>query len=239
MGGEKSIHHGHRKRMKDAMLKNGIDGLNNHQVMEMLLFYAIPNGDTNPTAHELINCFGSLRGVLEADYDELLEVKGIGENAASLIKFAQMLSRRYLCDSSLEGNTMCFADTDALRRYYEGAFLGVRNEQVRAMLIDDKLFMVKERALLDGSATKVEYNSRKIIDFVVKNDCNRVVIAHNHPNGSPLPSLSDVAVTKMLYETLKVCDISLVDHIIVGKTGSTSLRSYKHGFDIWPINKKK
>lgn len=239
MSDEKSIHHGHRKRMKSAMLKNGIDGLNNHQVMEMLLFYAIPKGDTNPTAHELINRFGSLRGVLEADYEELLDVKGIGENAASLIKFAQLLSRRYLCDSSFEEGAPRFTDTDALRRYYEGAFLGVRNEQVRAMLVDDKLFMIKEKTLLEGSATKVEYNSRKFIDFVVKNDCSRIVIAHNHPNGSPLPSLSDVAVTKMLYETLKVCDISLIDHIIVGRTGSTSLRSYKHGFGIWPTHNKK
>lgn len=239
MSDEKSIHAGHRKRMKDAMLSNGLDGFNNHQLIELLLFYVIPKRDTNPTAHELINRFGSLRGVLEADYDELVSVNGIGENAASLIKFAQMLSGRYLCDSSFEGDTQRFTDTDALRRYFEGAFLGIRNEQVRAMLVDDKLFMIKEKALLDGSTTKVELNFRKIMDFVIKNDCDRVVIAHNHPNGSALPSKADIAVTQSLYQKLKLCDIHLIDHVIVGKTGSISLRSYEHGFGIWPTDNKK
>jgi len=234
MSDENSIHHGHRKRTKSAMLENGIDGLNNHQILEILLFYVIPKRDTNPIAHELVNRFGSLRGVLEADYNELVEVNGIGENAASLIKFAQMLSRRYLCDSSFDNDSQCFDDTDILRRYYEAAFLGVKNEQIRAMLLDDKLFMVKEKVILDGSISKVECDTRKIIDFVIKNDCDKVVIAHNHPNGSPLPSLGDVASTKILYKKLKVCDISLVDHVIVGKTGSTSLRSYHHGFGVWP-----
>ena len=236
MGDEKSIHAGHRKRMKSAMLEAGLDGLNSHQIIEMLLFYAIPKVDTNPIAHELVNRFGNLRGVLEADYNELVQVKGIGENAASLIKFAQLLSGRYLRDSCFDDGVMCVSDTEALKRYFEGAFLGVKNEQIRAMVIDDNLCMLKESIIVEGTIDKVEFNSRKFIDFVVKNDCNRVVIAHNHPMGNAVPSKADVDATISLLKTLKVCDIELMDHIIVAKTGSLSMHSFKHGFGIWIEN---
>lgn len=239
MKSEKNIHLGHRKRMKTAMLEHGLDGLNDHQVLEMLLFYAIPNGDTNPVAHNLVLRFGSLRGVLEADYEELKTVKGIGENAASLLKFVQQLSGRYLRASSFEGDTQQFTDTDSLRRYYEGVFLGVKDEQIRAMLIDDELFMIKEQLIIEGTVGKAEFIARKFADFVIKNNCNRVVIAHNHPNGASLPSKEDLIVTKELYNLLEMLEISLVDHIIVGRTGSFSIRSKNHGYGIWPDNRRR
>ncbi len=233
MADEKNIHHGHRKRMKEAMLSHGIEGLNDHQVMELLLFYGISNGDTNPIAHRLVERFGSLKGALEADYKELLQVKGVGENSASLIKFVQQLSRRYLQDAYSGENEVCFPDTDSLRRYYEAVFLGVRAEQVRAMLVDDELYMIKEQIILEGTVSKVELSTRKIADFVVKNNCNRLILAHNHPNGVALPSKEDILVTKELNNVLNMLDISLLDHIIVGRTGSLSMRSVNMGYGIW------
>ncbi len=238
MADEKNVHAGHRKRMKSAMLEHGIDGLNDHQVLEMLLFYAVPKIDTNPIAHRLIEEFGSLRNVLEADYEELVEIKGIGENAASLIKFSQQFSGRYLRASSFEEDSQRFTDTDALRRYYEGVFLGVKNEQIRAMLVDDNLFMIKEQMIMEGTVGKAEFSIRKFADFVIKNSSNRVVIAHNHPNGSPMPSKEDIIVTKELYTLLEKLEISLVDHIIVGRAGSFSLRSKNYGYSIWPVNRR-
>lgn len=228
MSDKTNIHLGHRKRMKSAMLEHGLDGLNDHQVLEILLFYAKPQGDTNPIAHRLIQHFGTLKGVLEADYEDLLRVDGIGENAASLIKFSQMFSGRYLCASCFDGEVLHFGDTVALRRYYEGVFLGVKDEQIRAMLFDDELNMIKEQMLMEGTINKVELSTRKFADFVIKNNCSRVVIAHNHPNGSCLPSSEDVEVTKYLADFLKVLDIELLDHIVVGRTGSFSMFSSKH-----------
>ncbi|MBO5376774.1 MAG: RadC family protein [Ruminiclostridium sp.] len=214
--------------MKSAMLEHGLDGLNDHQVLEILLFYAKPQGDTNPIAHRLIQHFGTLKGVLEADYEDLLRVDGIGENAASLIKFSQMFSGRYLCASCFDGEVLHFGDTVALRRYYEGVFLGVKDEQIRAMLFDDELNMIKEQMLMEGTINKVELSTRKFADFVIKNNCSRVVIAHNHPNGSCLPSSEDVEVTKYLADFLKVLEIELLDHIVVGRTGSFSMFTSKH-----------
>lgn len=228
MSDKANIHQGHRKRMKAAMLEHGLDGLNEHQVLEILLFYAKPQVDTNPIAHDLIQHFGTLKGVLEADYEDLLKVNGIGENAASLIKFAQMFSGRYLCASCFDGDVLHFGDTVALRRYYEGAFLGVKVEQIRAMLFDDELNMIKEQVIMDGTIGRVELSTRKFADFVIKNNCSRIVIAHNHPNGPCLPSTEDVESTKYLLDFLKVLEIELLDHIIVGRTGSFSMFSSKH-----------
>lgn len=236
MADDKNIHKGHRERTKKAMLEYGIDSLNDHQVLEILLFYGISNGDTNPIAHRLVEHFGSLRGALEADYDELRTVKGIGDNAASLIKFAQLISSRYLRAASFEGESQKFPNTDALRRYYEAVFLGVRSEQVRAMLVDDDLCMIKEQMILEGTISKVEFSTRKFTDFVIKNNCDRVVIAHNHPNGLALPSKEDIVATKELSEILSKLEISLVDHVIVGRAGSLSLRSTNHGYSIWQDN---
>ncbi len=220
-----NIHQGHRKRMKSAMLEHGLDGLNEHQILELLLFYGVPNGDTNPTAHRLIQHFGTLKGVLEADYDDLLKVNGIGENAASLIKFAQMFSGVYLRASSFTDGILNINNTSDLRKYYEGVFLGAKDEQIRAMLVDDELNMVKEQLIIEGTIGKVELSTRRFTDFVIRNNCSRVVIAHNHPNGSALPSGADIAATTELEEIMNRIDITLLDHIIVGRTGSISMRA--------------
>lgn len=236
MADDNKLHHGHRKRMKTAMLEHGIEGLNEHQVLEMLLFFGVPKGDTNPTAHRLIDRFGSLRGVLEADYDELLQVTGIGENVGSLIKFVQLLSGRYLRSASFEENSRRFGSIEALQRYYEGVYLGSHNEQLRAMLLDDNLYMIKEQLIAEGTIGKSEFSIRKIADFVIKNSGNRVVIAHNHPNGLAVPSKQDIVSTVSLLDFLKSIDVELVDHIIVGRTGSMSMRKNQSEFIIWDDN---
>jgi len=203
-------------------------------VLEALLFYAVPKADTNPIAHRLIDRFGSLRGVLEADFSELKEVKGIGDNAASLICFSKLLSGRYLRSSCFDDkNAMRIKDTDSLRRYYEGVFLGMSEEQIRAMVVDDKICMVRERVILEGTIGKVELSARRVADFVIKNGCNRVILAHNHPKGMAIPSKADIIATKQLVTLLKSFEISLVDHIIVGRTGSVSLRASMHAPGIW------
>ena len=92
----KNLHEGHRQRVKERFLKHGIDSFSDIQFLETLLFYAVPKKDTNDTAHLLLNTFGSLKKVFEASYEDLTKVKGIGENAASLIKFFQKKKKRYL-----------------------------------------------------------------------------------------------------------------------------------------------
>lgn len=221
--------------MKETVLEHGLDGLNDHQVLEVLLFYGVPNGDTNPTAHRLIERFGSLRGVLEADYSELVRITGIGENSASLIKFSQLLARRYLRAACFkDSETLRFTDTDNLCRYYEGVFLGVPDEQIWAMALDCELGLIKEELIMKGTIGKVEFSPRLIADFAVRNRCSRVVLAHNHPNGASMPSNADVSVTALLVRVLSGLDIELADHIIVGMHGGISMRNSERAKIIWP-----
>lgn len=233
---ERNVHKGHRKRTKESMLEHGIDSLNDHQVLEILLFYGIPNGDTNPIAHRLVEEFGSLRGVLEADYDKLCRIKGISDNSAGLIKFVQQLSRRYL-------KSACFSDekshkfdsTESLREYFESVFLGVETEEVHALVVDDELKLVAEAKISEGTIGKVQISARKIADFVIMNRCDRVVLAHNHPKGVCMPSKADIIKTKELTKLLSELEISVIDHIIVGRNGSFSLRASNHAQGIWTV----
>ncbi|MCM1335792.1 MAG: hypothetical protein NC084_04700 [Bacteroides sp.] len=232
---EEKLHLGHRERMRRIALTEGLEGFNEHQVLEVLLFFAIPSGDTNPAAHRLIERFGSLRGVLSAGRDELVEVKGIGENAANLIAFSRLFAGRYLRAASFEDErSRRFAHTNASRQYYEGVFLGEEEEQIRAMAVTEDLRLVKEAKVLAGTFGKVELSARKLADFAIRNGCDRVILAHNHPRGAGMPSQADISATTDLARLLFELDILLLDHIIVGRTGSYSLRASPNAKVVWP-----
>ena len=210
--------------MKKAFLENGIDIFNEHQILEMLLFFSKPQGDTNPAAHRLIDTFGSLKNVLEADHGELCKVDGVGEHTAVLIGFVRELAKKYAVITSLAPDVP-IVDTEVLRGYFESLFLGMKNEEIHALLLDNDLHIVKSRRIIDGSPERVQISARSVADFVIKNDCSRVVLAHNHPNGIGMPSRTDVEVTAALVYLLSELDIILCDHIIVGKDGSCSMRT--------------
>lgn len=231
---EKNIHAGHRQRMKKAMREHGLEPFNDIQVLEALLFYAIPNGDTNPTAHRLLDRFGSFRAVLEADFIELQKVKGIGENAANLICFSKHLCGYYTRSLAGEnGQLVQMKSCQDLCDYYEKQFLNVAFEQVWVMGLDDSLFVVREEIIAKGDFVKVNLSARQLADFCNRTCCSRIVLAHNHPNGAALPSAADTSLTRELAAVLKVLEIELVDHIIIGKSGSFSFKNSPHASVIW------
>ena len=232
-----NIHEGHRKRVKERFLKFGVDSFTDVQLLEALLFYAVPKKDTNDTAHLLLNTFGgTFAKVLNADYKELLKVNGIGENTASLIKFVQMASKKYLISSFAE-------DDDALKRtvsgrsllcdYCANLFLGCKNEVLYAIALDDELMVISYEIIAQGDPGRVEISERKIAEFVLKNNCERIAMAHNHSNGSSQPSREDIFATNETAELLEKLGVELVDHIIVGKYGPTSMRDSVMSDKIW------
>lgn len=229
-------HEGHRQRMKNRFLKHGLESFDDHQVLEVLLFYAVPKKDTNELAHTLLNRFGSLDKVFEAEYDELIKINGVGENIASLIKFFQMLSRRYMHSTFAYEGAIRLNDTKKLSNYCENLFKGEKNEVVYALALDDELYLIDKVKISEGIANKVALPFRKLMEFAFKCNCTRMVLTHNHPNGSMLASRVDIEATENIADMLSSVDVDILDHIVVGRDGATSMRECNLDCDAWEHN---
>ncbi len=215
-------HSGHRKRMKERFNNHGIDNFNDINLLELLLFYAIPRGDTNPLAHDLLDTFGSLSAVMEAPMEELMKVKGVGENTATLIKLIPAVCRKHMISCAEPVTT--FNSTRELGKYFVPRFMFMRDEELHIMCLDDMNRMINCRKLFNGVPNATEINIRKIVEVALNFNATKIVLAHNHPDGVALPSQSDRTITKKIESALMPMGIQLLDHIIVGGYDYVSLR---------------
>ena len=226
-------HEGHRQRVKNRFLQHGLDSFEDHQVLETLLFYAVPKKDTNELAHLLLKTFGSLDKVFEADYDDLIKVKGIGENTASLIKFSQMLSKRYINSTFVQDGGIRLNEAEKMKDYCRNLFKGEKKETVYAIALDSDLYLIGNMKINTGEPDKVEISFRTLTEFAIKCNCTRMVLTHNHPNGSMNASRNDIYATDDIAEQLASVDVELVDHIVVGKNGASSIRECNPTISAW------
>lgn len=210
---ESSLHAGHRERMKAQFLKSGFDGLEDHQVLEQILFFSIPQKDTNPLAHQLLNKFGSFSGVLDAPYSELLTVKGVGPHTAYMLKTLSQVARRYF--ESLDLNKVTIYSSDAAADYLISKFIGRSNEVIILMLLDSKSRIIFCDVVSEGTATTANIYIKKIVKLAVEYNAVYAMLAHNHPSGSCLPSQQDLDSTLWVHDALDAVDVRLLDHIII------------------------
>lgn len=229
----KNLHEGHRQRVKKRFLKHGLDSFTDVQFLETLLFYAVPKKDTNETAHLLLNKFGSVRKVFAASYEDLIKINGVGDNAASLIKFFQMGSKKYMELSFEDEDEVLVNNPEKLMDYCQGLFLGMKKEAVYVIALDADLAIINAEQLCNGETDKVWISFRKLADFVYRNSCTRIAIAHNHPGGIEMPSRHDMSATEEIAEFLDQIEVELVDHVIVGKGGALSLRKEHSELPFW------
>ena len=214
-------HDGHRQRMKTEFLARP-DSFPDHKLLELLLFYVNPRSDTNPLAHELLDRFGSLAGVLDAAPEELQKVKGVGEHAAVLFKAAKELSGRYLtARTQVDDIARSARDYYALLRPY---FFGARNEQLCLLCLDGKGKVLGIRKLGEGSVNAVSVTTRLIAEAALSLNASGVVLAHNHVSGIAFPSADDIATTESLASILSRLGIELADHVIFVDDDMVSLR---------------
>ena len=207
-------HDGHRERMKSRFVEAGLDGFNDHNALEMLLFYALPRRDTNILAHRLLKQFGSLDGVLEANYEELRAVDGIGDNAAVLLKLIPEVSRRYMMRKSLPIKRItCVADAG---NFFVARFAYEVNEMAYAMLLNASNGIIACKKMGGGVVNATEVGVRMLVEAAIKSNAVAVIIAHNHPGALPVPSKEDEYSTTVISNALGLVDIKLLDHIIVG-----------------------
>lgn len=217
-----SVHTGHRKRAKEEFLARGLSGMADHKVLELLLFYAIPQGDVNPLAHRLVEHFGSLSGVLNAPHEELVKVKGVGENTATLIRLLPAISARYLEQCGQLGGELI--GSWQFQELLMPLFLGARNEMVYLVCMDGKNKLLACRKLGEGIADSVTITARKVMEAALSCNAAKVALAHNHVSGIAMYSPADVATTGEVYRLLAQVGIELTDHFVVANDDMVSMR---------------
>ena len=215
------IHAGHRRRLKERFLRDGLASLTERETLELLLMYAIPQKDVSPLAGALLSRFGSLAGVLEADRTALLEADGIGENAATLLSLIPQLAGRY--EQSRLGERPVISDAAGAARYASSLFAGAQEERVYLICLDLS-GRVRESALLNrGTLDEVALHPRTVVEQALRAHAHAVVLTHNHPGGTPYPSQADVDMTRRVIEALAVVGIRVLDHVICSGRSSYSM----------------
>ncbi len=217
------IHEGHRSRLRKRFIEEGLDNFQDHEIIEMLLSYAIPRKDTNPIAHELIKKYGSLSGLLEADQKELAKNKGVGEYSATLLTLIPSLARRYLNDKW--GEKPVLKSTELAGEYLKNLFAGRTYEVFYVICLDAQNRVIYPALVHEGTINKAPVYSRIVVETAIRHKAHSIILSHNHPGGSLHPSKADVEVTKKISLALNAIDIPVLDHLIIASDQYISLSS--------------
>ena len=224
-----SVHKGHRERLKARFLETGLDSFTDVQALELLLFYAIPQKDTNPIAHALLDRFGSLSQVLDAPLEALKKVPGISDHSASLLRLVTELARFYQVDSAQR--TEVLTSLDACGRYLVPRFFGRKVETVFLLCLDAKCKVLCCREIGEGSVNAASISVRKVVEAALSANATTVVLAHNHPSGVALPSADDAQTTRRIAAALSAVEVKLIDHIVVAEGDFISMAQSGYRFD--------
>lgn len=216
-----SIHAGHRERIRERLRTAGLGAFSDHEVLELLLTYAIPRQDVNPLAHELLGTFGSLSAVLDADENELLRVKGMGKNAALLLTMMPQLMRRYQMNA-LGERPVIVSLADA-KQYLAPLFIGTSEEHIYMVCLDQAGHVLHRTLLHTGTVDQVMLHPRTVVQTALRHHAHAVILAHNHPSGTVEPSQADLDVTGCISTALYMIGIRLADHMIFAGTSVFSM----------------
>ena len=216
------VHDGHRKRLKTQFLIHGED-FHDHQLLELLLCYAIPQGDVNGLAHALLDQFGSLAGVFDALPPSLTRVDGVGEHTAVLLKLIPKLAGRYSTIRSSPGDIL--ASSRAARDYLLPYFqTGPRNEMVYLVCMDAQYKVLGCHKLGEGTVNAADITPRRVVELALAHNASAVLLAHNHVSGLALPSNADLLTTETLARVLRVLFLEMADNVIFTEDDMVSLK---------------
>ncbi|MBI4857300.1 MAG: DNA repair protein RadC [Acetobacterium woodii] len=210
---DKNPHKGHRQRVKNRVINEGIDSFEDHQILELLLFYCIPMKDTNELAHLLIKHYGSLSGVFDADPRDLCDQIGITENTAVLLSLIPALARRYQQGKFREKAVL--NSTTKAGEYTMALFTGRLNEAFYVICLDSQNKVNQATLLHEGTINEAPVYPRLIVETALRHQAASIILAHNHPGGSQKPSQADLDVTRKIKLATEAIAIPVVDHIIV------------------------
>lgn len=219
-------YHGHRKRLRDRFGKSGFQGFHDYEILELILMYAIPRKDTKPIAKQLLKKLGTITAVLDADFDELQEIEGIGLDAARFIKIMREVIAIYFRSAAVRRKT--FLQLDELVNYLRATIGGKSNEVLHVLYLNSKNELISAEDLGEGTVTEAAAFPRRVVESALRYKATAVILAHNHPGGLAEPSVNDDAITKTISDALKTVEIDLQEHMIISDDGYYSYR--KTGF---------
>ena len=212
---EKPTYHGHRQRLRERFLRsNGVD-MADYEVLELLLTYALPRKDVKPLAKKLIKHFGSYAGVITASKERLMEVEGIKENTATLIKFIEYSTKKLSWQNLAYEDSAFITTTDALIEFCRCAMGYSDVEVLRTIYVDTKLKVIDTEILQKGTVSSVNINPREIVVQALKKNASGIIMVHNHPSGDPRPSNNDIDATKRVKDACEAVGIKLHEHLII------------------------
>ena len=225
MNDSSQINRGHRKRLRDRFEKNGSSAFSEHELLELLLTYAIPVKDVKPLAKLLLKRFGSLVGVLDADITELKKVEGMGAVSAILISLSKELHTEYHAEKLK--NLKSLSSPTAVIEFVRSKLAGKRDELFMVIYLNAKNRILEFEVHAEGTVDHSAVYPRKIIRKALENNASGLILAHNHPSGESDPSKGDIELTDSMKKICSTMNIRLLDHIIVGKLGDFSFHRKK------------
>ncbi len=221
---KENIHSGHRKRVKANVVKNGYSQLEDHRLLELILFYSIPQADTNELAHKLLNEFGSFDDVMRADIKRLSKVKGVGENTAILLSAIGEMS--YRAGKLKFKKKSSYKNANDYKELAIAELSAERNETVAVFCFDSSGRLLNTERISQGDEFSASFDIKKIVAAIMDSNGINAVIAHNHPLGECYPSAGDIDSTRNIAVMLRHLGFCLADHIIVdGKNNTYSMQS--------------
>jgi DNA repair protein RadC len=215
--------HGHRARMREKLLDRGPDALADYELLEMLLFFAMPKGDTKPLAKVLINRFGSFGNVLAAPNRVLLDTRGLGPHSVAAIKLVQAAALRMMRAEVLDRPVL--NNWDRLMDYLTAALAREKVEQFRVLFLDTRNRLIADEAQARGTVNHTPVYPREVVKRALELHATALIMVHNHPSGDTKPSTADVSMTQEVKQAAGVFSIALHDHLIIGNGTWFSFRT--------------
>lgn len=216
-------HDGHRDRLRERFLKSGVTSLQDYELLELVLFSVIPRRDVKPLAKDLINTFGNLSGILNADISDLQKVPGLSENAAVFFKMVQALTQKIL-RTELEKKPI-LATWQKLIDYCYVSMAHEKREHFRVLFLNRKNQLMADEVQQIGTVDHTPVYPREIVKRALELGATALILVHNHPSDDPNPSDSDIAMTAEVIRAAASLDIAVHDHLIVSKSGHISFKS--------------
>ncbi|MBU0555483.1 MAG: DNA repair protein RadC [Alphaproteobacteria bacterium] len=214
---------GHRARLRQRLAEGGPEALLDHELIEYLLALAIPRRDTKPLAKVLIAHFGSLGGVLSADWTALAQVDGMGETSIAALKAAQAAALRLLRNEVAARPVL--SSWQALLDYLRADMAYLSVERVRVLHLNARNMLLRDDHMGDGSVDETAIYARQVARRALEYGSSSVILVHNHPSGLPEPSRQDILITRQIIEALKPLGVTVHDHLIIASEGHHSMRT--------------